>query len=116
MLTGTALDSTAACIAERQPRSFARGPPAWSRVRLRAVALRSSVPSTPHLEDTMKRLFGAALVGASLLASGAATAQDIKVAFISSKTGPLEAYAKQTEAGLTLGLEFLTGGTMAVNG
>ncbi len=64
----------------------------------------------------MKRLFGAALVGASLLASGAATAQDIKVAFISSKTGPLEAYAKQTEAGLTLGLEFLTGGTMAVNG
>ncbi len=46
----------------------------------------------------------------------AAGADDLKIALISSKTGPLEAYAKQTETGFNLGLEFLTGGTMAVNG
>ena len=64
----------------------------------------------------MKRLLGAALAAAALSAASVASAQDIKVALISSKTGPLEAYAKQTETGFTLGLEFLTGGTMAVNG
>jgi branched-chain amino acid transport system substrate-binding protein len=50
------------------------------------------------------------------LAGGAASAQDLKIALISSKTGPLEAYAKQTETGFNLGLEYLTGGTMAING
>ncbi|HEX8955948.1 MAG TPA: substrate-binding domain-containing protein [Burkholderiaceae bacterium] len=43
-------------------------------------------------------------------------AKDIKIALIYSKTGPLEAYAKQTEAGLMLGLDYATGGTMQVNG
>jgi branched-chain amino acid transport system substrate-binding protein len=43
-------------------------------------------------------------------------ADDLKIALISSKTGPLEAYAKQTETGFNLGLEYLTGGTMTVNG
>jgi branched-chain amino acid transport system substrate-binding protein len=33
-----------------------------------------------------------------------------------SRTGPLEAYGKQTQAGLMMGLEFATGGTMTVNG
>ena len=51
---------------------------------------------------------------------GAAHAQankgDIKIALIASKTGPLEAYAKQTITGFNLGLEYATGGTMAVNG
>jgi branched-chain amino acid transport system substrate-binding protein len=65
-------------------------------------------------EKRMKKLIATTI--ASVLLSGAALAQDIKIAFISSKTGPLEAYAKQTEAGLTLGLEFLTGGTMTLNG
>jgi branched-chain amino acid transport system substrate-binding protein len=50
------------------------------------------------------------------LMGGAAGAQDLKIALISSKTGPLEAYAKQTETGFNLGLEYLTGGTMAING
>jgi branched-chain amino acid transport system substrate-binding protein len=40
----------------------------------------------------------------------------IKIAVIYSKTGPLEAYAKQTEAGFMLGLEYATKGTMMVNG
>ncbi len=46
----------------------------------------------------------------------AASAQDIKIALISSKTGPLEAYARQTETGFNLGIEYLTGGTMAIDG
>jgi branched-chain amino acid transport system substrate-binding protein len=46
----------------------------------------------------------------------AAQAADLKIALIYSKTGPLEAYAKQTETGLNLGLEYLTGGTMTLDG
>jgi branched-chain amino acid transport system substrate-binding protein len=63
----------------------------------------------------LRKILVGALIGYSL-AGGVAAAQDIKIALISSKTGPLEAYAKQTEAGFNLGLEFLTGGTMSVNG
>ena len=43
-------------------------------------------------------------------------AQDIKIALIHGKTGPLEAYAKQTETGLRMGLEYATKGTMTVDG
>ena len=43
-------------------------------------------------------------------------AKDIKIAHIYSRTGPLEAYGKQTAAGLMMGLEYATGGTMMVNG
>jgi branched-chain amino acid transport system substrate-binding protein len=45
-----------------------------------------------------------------------AEAADLKIALIYSKTGPLEAYAKQTETGLNLGFEYLTGGTMTLDG
>ncbi|HSV44887.1 MAG TPA: substrate-binding domain-containing protein [Ramlibacter sp.] len=41
---------------------------------------------------------------------------DIKIALIASKTGPLEAYAKQTIVGFNLGLQYATGGTMMVGG
>src|SRR5581483_10851554 len=51
-----------------------------------------------------------------MVASSAAAAADIKLALITSRTGPLEAYAKQTETGLRLGLEYATGGTMAIDG
>jgi branched-chain amino acid transport system substrate-binding protein len=64
----------------------------------------------------MKRLTtllaAATLAGATSLA----IAQDIKLAHVYDKTGPLEAYAKQTHAGLMLGLEYATGGTMTVLG
>jgi branched-chain amino acid transport system substrate-binding protein len=40
----------------------------------------------------------------------------IKVAHIYSKTGPLEAYGKQTQTGLLMGLEYATQGTMTVAG
>jgi branched-chain amino acid transport system substrate-binding protein len=66
----------------------------------------------------MKRLLVVALSSAMLLglAFGAAQAKDIKIALILDKTGPLEAYAKQTEAGFTLGLDYATQGTLTVAG
>jgi branched-chain amino acid transport system substrate-binding protein len=53
---------------------------------------------------------------AMLAVSAAAHAADLKIALIYSKTGAFEAYAKQTETGLRLGLEYATGGTMAIDG
>lgn len=41
---------------------------------------------------------------------------DIRIAHIYSKTGPLEAYGKQTQTGFMMGLDYATGGTMTVNG
>ncbi len=64
----------------------------------------------------MKKLITGTVVAITLLTPVAASAQDIKIALLAGRTGPLEAYAKQTEAGLMLGLEYLTGGTMMVNG
>ena len=61
----------------------------------------------------MRRILIAAAAG--LLAS-AASAQDLKIALIHGKTGPLEAYAKQTETGLRMGFEYATKGTMAIDG
>jgi branched-chain amino acid transport system substrate-binding protein len=67
-----------------------------------------------------RRLFQTALVASTLaLAAFAAMAQgkgDIKIAIIASKTGPLEAYAKQTITGFQMGLDYATGGTMTVAG
>ncbi len=60
-----------------------------------------------------------AALAASALATPFAVAQskgDIKIAHIYSRTGPLEAYGKQTQTGLMMGLEHATGGTMMVNG
>jgi branched-chain amino acid transport system substrate-binding protein len=61
-----------------------------------------------------------AALAAGVLASSGALAQakgkDIKIAHIYSRTGPLEAYGKQTQTGLAMGLEYATGGTMTVNG
>ncbi|MEH6436207.1 substrate-binding domain-containing protein [Massilia sp. DD77] len=48
----------------------------------------------------------------SVLAQG----KDLKVALIAGKTGALEAYAKETETGFMMGLEYLTGGKMEING
>lgn len=60
-----------------------------------------------------------AALAASAFATPFAVAQskgDIKIAHIYSRTGPLEAYGKQTQTGLLMGLEYATGGTMTVNG
>ena len=50
------------------------------------------------------------------LGAGCAAAQDIKIAHVYDKTGALEAYAKQTQTGLMMGLEYATNGSMKVNG
>ena len=53
-----------------------------------------------------------ALASPSILAQ----AKEIKIAHIYSKTGPLEAYGKQTATGFMMGLDYATGGTMEVAG
>ncbi len=61
----------------------------------------------------------ATALAAGLVASPLALAQnkgEVKIALIASKTGPLEAYAKQTIVGFMMGLDYATGGSMAVAG
>ena len=69
---------------------------------------------------TISWLAAAALAATlTALPFSAALAQnkgEVKIALIASKTGPLEAYAKQTIVGFNLGLEYATGGTMTVAG
>jgi len=55
-----------------------------------------------------------ALAAACGLAFG--QAKEIRIAHVYDKTGVLEAYAKQTQAGLMMGLEYATGGKMEVLG
>jgi len=53
---------------------------------------------------------------AALVVSAGAAADDLKIALVYGLTGPLQAYAKQTETGLKLGFEYATKGTMEVDG
>ena len=62
------------------------------------------------------RLKSLALAAALAASAGAARADDLKIALIRGLTGPLQAYAKQTETGFMMGLEFATKGTMEVDG
>jgi len=60
-----------------------------------------------------------ALVAAAVAAAPAAFGQsktEIRIAHVYGKTGPLEAYGKQTQTGLMMGLDYATGGTMMVAG
>jgi branched-chain amino acid transport system substrate-binding protein len=57
-----------------------------------------------------------ALSFALVAASAFGQAREIKIAHIYGKTGPFEAYAKQTHTGLMMGLEYATGGKMEVLG
>jgi branched-chain amino acid transport system substrate-binding protein len=63
-------------------------------------------------------LAGAALLGSALtpLPLLAQAGKDIRIAHVYSKTGPLEAYGKQTQTGFMMGLDYATGGTMSVAG
>jgi branched-chain amino acid transport system substrate-binding protein len=56
---------------------------------------------------------GSALIALPAQAQGK---DEIRIAHVHSRTGPLEAYGKQTTVGFTLGLEYATGGTMRVAG
>jgi len=66
----------------------------------------------------MHRRHIVAIAALATLAAAPAWAQsnEIKIAHIYSKTGPLEAYGKQTQTGFMMGLDYATGGTMTVNG
>jgi branched-chain amino acid transport system substrate-binding protein len=62
-------------------------------------------------------LAAAVVAGAALVAPTAwGQAKEIRIAHVYSKTGPLEAYGKQTQTGLLMGLDYATGGTMMVGG
>ncbi|MFZ5566101.1 MAG: substrate-binding domain-containing protein [Pseudomonadota bacterium] len=61
-------------------------------------------------------LSGATLVALALSGAALAQGKEIRIAHIYSKTGPLEAYGKQTQTGLMMGLNYATGGTMEVAG
>ena len=63
---------------------------------------------------SLRSAFAVALAAAAGVAFG--QAREIKIAHIYGKTGPLEAYAKQTQTGLIMGLEYATGGKMEVLG
>lgn len=56
---------------------------------------------------------GVAIAALSLASSASA---EIRIAHVYGKTGPFEAYAKQSHDGLMMGLEYATGGTMEING
>ena len=63
-----------------------------------------------------RNLIALAALAATLAAPAFGQSGEIRIAHIYSKTGPLEAYGKQTQTGLMMGLEYATGGTMTVNG
>lgn len=57
-----------------------------------------------------------ALAAVPMLLGATALAEPIKIAHVYGKTGPLEAYAKQSHDGLMLGLEYATNGTFEIDG
>ena len=69
-----------------------------------------------HRRTWIARAALGAVAMACAIASPLAFSQNkqIKIAHIYSKTGPLEAYGKQTATGFMMGLDYATGGTMMV--
>jgi len=57
-----------------------------------------------------------AALAATLSTAALAQTGEIRIAHVYSKTGPLEAYGKQTQTGLMMGLSYATGGSMTING
>ncbi len=57
----------------------------------------------------------AALIGA-FATPALSQSKEIRIAHVYGKTGPLEAYGKQTQTGFMMGLDYATGGTMTIAG
>ncbi|KZL15759.1 Leucine-, isoleucine-, valine-, threonine-, and alanine-binding protein precursor [Pseudovibrio axinellae] len=55
-------------------------------------------------------------VAFSVSSNNSFAAEPIKIAHVYGKTGPFEAYAKQSHVGLMMGLEYATDGTMEIDG
>jgi branched-chain amino acid transport system substrate-binding protein len=64
----------------------------------------------------MKKLIPVLIAAAFAPLLAQAAGPDYKVALIAGKTGVLEPYARETETGFMMGLEYLTGGKMEING
>lgn len=64
----------------------------------------------------LKALAIASFAAAAVTLTAPVSAQELKIALIAGKTGALEAYAKETELGFMMGLEYLTKGSMMING
>ncbi|MBI5791246.1 MAG: substrate-binding domain-containing protein [Rhodocyclales bacterium] len=64
----------------------------------------------------LKALAIAGFAAAAVTMTTPVSAQELKIALIAGKTGALEAYAKETELGFMMGLEYLTKGSMMING
>ena len=66
----------------------------------------------------MNSILKFAVAAACAVAAGTVFSQanEIRIAHVYDKTGALEAYAKQSQAGLMMGLEYTTGGKMEVLG
>jgi branched-chain amino acid transport system substrate-binding protein len=79
-------------------------------------ALNSSRPARrTAIASTLSLAVGLAVLSMSSIAQ-AQNKGEIRIALIASKTGPLEAYAKQSIVGFNMGLDYATGGTMMVAG
>ena len=63
-----------------------------------------------------RNLVALAVLASAFAAPAFSQSKDVKIALITGKTGPLEAYAKQTIVGFNMGLDYATGGTMMVAG
>jgi len=63
-----------------------------------------------------RSLIALVTLAGALVAPAFGQSSDIKIAHVYSKTGPLEAYGKQTQIGFMMGLDYATGGTMMVAG
>ena len=70
------------------------------------------------MKKTTQWLLAAAVGFAAAFTASTAMAQgkEIRIAHVYDKTGALEAYAKQSQVGLMMGLEYATGGKMEVLG
>lgn len=65
---------------------------------------------------TRRFALAAATLSLALPSLTLAAGNEIRIAHVYSKTGPLEAYGKQTQTGFMMGLDYATGGTMSVAG
>jgi branched-chain amino acid transport system substrate-binding protein len=72
--------------------------------------------NTRRLFMHRRNLITLAVLATAFAAPAFSQSKEIKIAVIASKTGPLEAYAKQTIVGFNMGLDYATGGTMMVAG
>jgi branched-chain amino acid transport system substrate-binding protein len=90
----------------------------WRPQRSSSKSQETRMPRPTSLIAPRALLAATVLAAAALALPGTALAQgkEIKIAHIYSKTGPLEAYGKQTATGFMMGLDYATGGTMTVAG